>query len=385
MSFFTTPRVASHDDSWRSAWGSAENVAGFEVESESLGDFLAPVLERPLLPASLGNGEISNEPLFFRVVDPAGAERFTSAGTFYPELSVERDFGDAYGGVLDGFLVQLSIDPKAAPALVIGGLPPSRLPLLAVLIFLTAALSGVAMLQLRRERTLQRMRSEFVASASHELRTPLTQIRMFADTLLLDRVRSPHERRQSLRIIAREATRLSHLVENLLHSSRPPSPSAANSEQVLLADAVRDTLQRFEPLARDRDIRFLSELDSSVAASVDPDGLQQVLLNLLDNAAKYGPRGQEVLVGVEAHRGHARVYIEDGGPGVPKNDRERIFERFFRLDRDRGSEVAGTGVGLSVVRMIVASHGGHAFVEPGEGGGSRFVVELPQSVERRES
>lgn len=99
-----------------------------------------------------------------------------------------------------------------------------------------------------------------------------------------------------------------------------------------------------------------------------------MLLNLLDNAAKYGPRSQEIVVGIESRNGATRLFVEDQGPGIPEAERERIFERFYRLPRE---SAAGTGIGLSVVRDLVTRHGGRTFVETASGGGSRFVVELP--------
>jgi signal transduction histidine kinase len=112
-------------------------------------------------------------------------------------------------------------------------------------------------------------------------------------------------------------------------------------------------------------------------ASVDDDALRQVLLNLLDNAVKYGPEGQEVRVGVSPESAGVRVWVDDEGPGIPPGDRERIWKRFFRLDAHKESAVAGTGIGLTVVRDLVALHGGRSWVEPGERGGARFVVEFP--------
>jgi signal transduction histidine kinase len=118
-----------------------------------------------------------------------------------------------------------------------------------------------------------------------------------------------------------------------------------------------------------------------VVAPVDADALRQMLLNLLDNAVKYGPAGQTVTLGLTANDGRARIWVDDQGPGIPAADRERIWDRFWRLERDRGSAVAGTGIGLSVVRELVALHGGRAWAEdaPTSSGraGSRFVIELP--------
>ncbi len=102
-----------------------------------------------------------------------------------------------------------------------------------------------------------------------------------------------------------------------------------------------------------------------------------MLLNLLDNAVKYGPSGQTVTLGLTMSDGRARICVDDQGPGIPAADRERIWDQFWRLERDRGSAVAGTGIGLSVVRELVALHGGRAWAEDAPRSGGRFVIELP--------
>jgi len=160
-------------------------------------------------------------------------------------------------------------------------------------------------------------------------------------------VRSDEERRRSLAIIDQEARRLTHLVEN------------------------------FAPIAAARRMRITAPEGGNVVAPVDADALRQMLINLLDNAVKYGPEGQRIAVALAAENGTARVLVDDEGPGVPAGDRERIWERFWRLQRDRGSAVAGTGIGLAVVRELAELHGGRSWVEDAPAGGARFVIEVP--------
>jgi signal transduction histidine kinase len=359
--------------------GTAGAWVGFEVDQERLREWYAAVLESgPLLPPSLGGGRVTNAVLSLAVRDHAGVERFRAGGGPWPALGMEVPFGSAYSGILEGSRVQVSIDPEAARQLVIGGLPRSRLPLLLGLLALSAGLVAAAIVQLRRERALQALRDEFVASVSHELRTPLTQVRMFAETLRLDRVRNPEERRRALEIIDREATRLTHLVENVLQFSRGERGVVALIlEPRPLVPLVREVLEQFQPLVNGTGVTLRTRLEEAVAA-VDADALRQVLLNLLDNAVKYGPREQEILLTVERAPGVVRIGVEDQGPGVPAGDRGRIFESFHRLDRDRHSAVAGTGIGLAVARDLVERHRGRCYVEAGARG-ARFVVELPEA------
>jgi signal transduction histidine kinase len=351
---------------------------GFEVALPALSEWLGRAFGRgPVLPPSLGAGGVTNSAVSLVVVDHAGIERFRSLAREWPELRVEVPFGDAYDGVLLGSRVRVSLDPEAADRLVIGGLPRSRLPALLAVLATTFGLLLAALLQLRRERELQRMRSEFVSSVSHELRTPLTQIRMFAETLLLERVRSADERRRALEIVDKEARRLTHLVENLLQFSR----SERRTTEIVLEDRelgsfVREVVDGFRPILARSEVGLDLEIEEGVNAPVDAEALRQVLLNLLDNAVKYGPPRQRVRLTVGRATDGARIAVEDQGPGVPGRDRERVFERFHRLARDR-TRVAGTGIGLSVVREIVARHRGRCRVEDAASGGARFVVELP--------
>ena len=353
-------------------------VFGFEVALPVLWEWLGRAFARaPVLPPSLGSGGVTNASVSLVVSDHGGVERFRSLAREWPELSVEVPFGDAYDGVLQGSTVRISLDPEAADRLIIGGLPRSRLPALLAVLAATFGLLLLALLQLRRERELQRLRSEFVSSVSHELRTPLTQIRMFTETLILERVRSTDERRRALEIVDKEARRLTHLVENLLQFSR----SERKTTEIVLEDRelgtfVREIADGFRPLLAGTRAGLDLDIEDGVHAPIDAEALRQVLLNLLDNAVKYGPPRQRVRLTVTRADGSACIAVEDEGPGVPGRDRERIFERFHRLARDR-TRVAGTGIGLSVVRDIVERHRGRCRVEDSATGGARFVVELP--------
>ena len=305
-----------------------------------------------------------------------GVELYRTPVQYAPTFAARDSFEHPMMG---GIRVQVALRPDVAPKLAIGGMPRSNVPMLLSLLALTAVLVVAALLQLHREYELSRLRADFVSGVSHELRTPLAQIRMFSETLLLGRVRSEGERVRSLEIVDQEARRLTHLVENLLHFSRSErqatrlSPAAAP-----LAPLVREAVEAFAPLAAARGVTFRTELRDGLVAPVDAEALRQMLVNLLDNAVKYGPADQTITVGLESGDGKARIRVEDQGPGVPAADRERIWDRFWRLERDRGSAVAGTGIGLSVVRELVALHGGRAWAEEGRGGtGARFVLELP--------
>jgi signal transduction histidine kinase len=356
-----------------------EIVAGFEVDLSALSPWFGAALNRqPLVPPSLGHGQVTNKFVYVSVRDQGGVERFRLGEASAATPAVQKTFGDTYQGIFSGFAVEASIDPQISGEIVIGGLPPSRLPFFLGLLALNAALIVTAILQLRREMALQQLRDEFVSSVSHELRTPLTQIRMFAETLLLDRIRSPEEQRRSLEIIDREAHRLTQLVENVLQFSRMERKTGSLSkEKRELAPLIQEIAEDFESAVNGSEAQIEPRLAFGLTANVDPDALRQIVINLLDNAVKYGKKKQQVILGLEARGGMACLYVDDEGPGVPAADRNRIFERFQRLERDRQSSIAGTGIGLSVVQDLVARHGGRCSVVAGERGGARFIIELP--------
>jgi len=349
---------------------------GIDASPEGLRPFFASVTDKfPLLPRPLTAGVQYDSMGSFIITDRYGVELYRSPAQYVSPFTgrdtIGTDMGDLYA--------HATLRPEVADQLIIGGLPRSRLPLILGLLGMTAVLIGTALVQLRREYELARLRTDFISGVSHELRTPLAQIRMFSETLVLGRVRSDEEERRSLAIIDQEARRLTHLVENLLHFSRSERRAASVApEPTAVAPLVQEVIEGFAPLAAARGVLLQATVAEGLVAPVDPGAMRQMLLNLLDNAVKYGPAGQTVTVGAAAGpNGAARFWVDDCGPGVPRDDRERVWDRFWRLERDRGSPVAGSGIGLAVVRELAGLHHGRAWVEDAESGGSRFVVELP--------
>ena len=379
----------------------SERVYGFVLDRERAAPLLAQAaLTEPLLPTILGTGSLGNELLAIALIDSADVLVFKSQNpAFTPardrtEVTALRDLGNAYSGLLQGWRVQVTLDPEAAPRLVIGGLPGSRLPMLAGLIVLGFGLVIAALVQQRRARRLTRLREDFIAEVSHELRTPLTQIRMFTETLLLGRVRSDAEAHRSLEIVDREARRLGRLVENILLFSRGQRgrvPLACSRHSI--APIVHAVVDELAPMAAAQGVRVRCHLDESVTSEVDSGAIHQVIINLLDNAIKYGPPGQQIDITVGHADGLCHLTIDDQGPGVPARDRHRIWQSYRRLERDRNAAIAGTGIGLAVVRDLIERHGGSVAVGPVPprkreastatspeatvNGGARFTVRLP--------
>ena len=348
---------------------------GIVYPTERLRGPLDEVTRRlPLLPASLTGGEKVDSIAAVEILGPGGRVLYSGDARYPSTFQGRKTLDPIFGGLA----TRVTLRPTVADRLIIGGLPRSRLPLLLGLLGLTALLVVSATLQLRREQQLIRLRTDFVASVSHELRTPLAQLRMFTETLLLGRIRSETERRRSLEILDQEARRLSHLVDNLLYVARGEAvPRPPNPEMLELAPALRELAESFAPLAASAGSTVELALAEGLQARVDRGALRQILLNLLDNAVKYGPRGGRITLSLEPNGGGARIRVDDQGPGIPRADRDRIWQRFARLDRDVDSEVAGSGIGLAIVRDLVEANGGSCGVETAPGGGARFEVRLP--------
>lgn len=350
-------------------------VYGFETAPDA---FLGPVFtsiraRNSLLPPSLLRDVEEDSVVSVTVSAPWGRQVYGSSAGFAREFSASGQLPVAFGHLWLG----VSLRPALAPQLLVGGLPQSRLPSLLLLLALTAALLAVALRQLRRQQELVRLRTDFVSGVSHELRTPLAQIRWFAELLRMGKLRTDEERAQSLRVIDQEARRLTYLVENVLSFSRAEQDQSRVAPVVVeLEPEVREALDSFAPLAGARDATLRPELASGLMVRVDPDALRQILLNLLDNAVKYGPAGQTILVGTAQQGSSVRLWVEDEGPGIPEDDRHRVWEPYTRLERGTEHATGGSGIGLAVVRELVALHQGQAWVEKGERG-ARIVIALP--------
>jgi signal transduction histidine kinase len=357
--------------------GVTHTALGYEAKPAALRSLVIQATERnfELLPRPLTGGVQYDSMGSIIITDRFGVEIYRTAvqytSPFTARDTIGTDMGDLYASA--------TLRASVADKLIIGGLPKSRLPLILGLLGLTAALIGTALFQLRRESQLGRLRTDFISGVSHELRTPLAQIRMFSETLVLGRVRSDEERLRSLAIIDQEARRLTHLVENLLHFSRSERQTTHIApEPTALAPLVREVIDGFAPLAAARGARLSSAVPVDLVVPADPGAVRQMLLNLLDNAVKYGPAGQEIRIGATRENGAARLWVDDGGPGIPRADREHVWERFWRLERDRGSAVAGSGIGLAVVRELAALHHGKTWIDDtGAQVGTRVVIELP--------
>jgi two-component system phosphate regulon sensor histidine kinase PhoR len=231
-----------------------------------------------------------------------------------------------------------------------------------------------------REAQLSRLKSDFVSHVSHELRTPLTSIRMFVETLRLGRARDEDERAECLLHLENEAERLSGLVDRLLDWARMESGRKIYRKIPERPETlVREAMEVFERQRGGRAEGVTVDVAGDLPEiEVDRDAMELVLVNLLTNAWKY--TGAEKQIRVRAHTTGRRVAleVEDNGPGIPKSERKRIFEQFYRVDDLLTRRTEGTGLGLAICKRIVEDHGGRIEVSGDEGRGSRFTVLLPE-------
>jgi len=237
-------------------------------------------------------------------------------------------------------------------------------------------------------RRLEAIRKDFVANVSHELRTPLTSIKGYAEALLDGTENDPARSAKFLDIILKQSDRLNLILEDLLELSKIESGRVLfRAEPIEVRPIIDRTLSMMRPIADKNGHRLVASVDDPLPPVAGDEGrLVQVLTNLLDNAVKYTPAGGTITVAArlvsenglgEGMGRMIEISVADTGIGIPEQDRPRVFERFYRVDKARSRELGGTGLGLAIVKHIVEGHGGQVWVEANHPQGSRFVVRFP--------
>jgi len=236
---------------------------------------------------------------------------------------------------------------------------------------------------LTRLRQLEGVRQEFVANVSHELRTPLSLIKSASETLLDGAKEDPAALARFLAIIDKHAHRLALLIDDLLLLSTLDSGGLRLDRQPLPFRAtVQDAIDDLQPRARARSVTLENSIPGALVALADHERMRQVIFNLLDNAIKYGRAGGKTTVGGRLlSNGRVEIAVVDDGPGIPREAQERIFERFYRVDKARSREQGGTGLGLAIVKHVIQAHGGEVRVESEPGSGSAFIFTLPSAAQ----
>lgn len=357
------------------AWvqpGGAGEVRGAEIELTALTSRLAGAL-----PAELSGGEgYAIRDAQARVLHQAGAIPRTGE----PIVTVPLSLALLPGWQVVAFLAQV-YETRG------DGVGFFWLSTLLVLIFVAAILAGGALLvsQARRSEEEAAQKTSFVANVSHEFKTPLTTIRLYSELLEQGRVRDREQAGEYLRTIGRETQRLARLVNNALDFSRLEQGKKKYApEAIELGAELERLVETHAPRVREAGLELRRDLPAApVRVKTDRDALEQIVLNLIDNACKYASEGGEVSVALMVRPGGngsvpgAEIRVRDRGPGVPPEHRERIFEKFHRVDDKLTAEKTGAGLGLSIARQLARGLGGELRYEPREGGGADFILELP--------
>ena len=224
----------------------------------------------------------------------------------------------------------------------------------------------------------EKSRRDFIANVSHELRTPLTSIQGYVETLVEDIKPNPETMREFLGIIHKNATRMNRLTEDLLALASVESPDYKLVAQPARACAlVQDAIESLGGIVVDSEVELESAGAPDKLVMADPDAMNQVFGNLIENAVKYGKEKKRIVVGAKLLEDEVEFFVQDFGPGIPSEHLDRIFERFYRVDKARSRESGGTGLGLAIVKHIVEAHGGRIWAESELGAGAAFHFTLP--------
>jgi two-component system phosphate regulon sensor histidine kinase PhoR len=231
-----------------------------------------------------------------------------------------------------------------------------------------------------RIEAAEKSRRDFIANVSHELRTPLTSIQGYVETLLEDPGASAETTLEFLGVIQKNASRMNRLTEDLLALAGVESPDYKLAAQPIRANAlVQDAIESLGGIVVDSGIALESAGAPDTLVLADPDAMNQVFGNLIENAVKYGRAGKRITVGARPLDNEVEFFVQDFGPGMASEHLERIFERFYRVDKARSRESGGTGLGLAIVKHIVQAHRGRVWAESELGAGAAFHFTRPLS------
>ena len=229
-----------------------------------------------------------------------------------------------------------------------------------------------------RIEAAERSRRDFIANVSHELRTPLTSIQGYVETLVEDPSPNPETTREFLGIILKNATRMNRLTEDLLALASVESPDYKLAPQPARASSlVQDAIESLGGMVVDSEVELESTGSPDALVLADTDAMNQVFGNLIENSLKYAKAGKRICVGAKLLEGEVQFTVRDFGPGIASEYLDRIFERFYRVDKARSRDSGGTGLGLAIVKHIVQAHGGRVWAESELGSGAQFHFTLP--------
>lgn len=372
----TKARVADHEEAYaalQQEMGALENLGVRDPDAPQPQEIreMAEAYYAEFRPAIDLYGE---DPAAFEEASDRGLERIAEMDAAAAQID---KLGERLTSNKLAEVDRASSNATMALAIVMGGL----LLIGTALAYLAVRVAGELRAASERLAEAARAKNDFLADVSHELRTPLTVLRGNAEMgLVLDRD-WPH--RRLLEEIMKESGRMTRMVEDLLFLSRSDSAAVPlEKKTVPVADLLAETAGRATTLARERGARLHLELSGDGDLAVDQRRVEQAVLILVDNAAKYGPPGGRVRLASETAAGELRLTVADEGPGIPEGELPKIFGRFYRLDKARSRRMGGAGLGLPIAKAIVEAHGGRMEAQSSPGEGTRMTIRLPISYER---
>lgn len=241
---------------------------------------------------------------------------------------------------------------------------------------------AVAVLRdMTEERRLDMLRKGFVANVSHELRTPISMLQGYSEALIDGVADSPEERREIAQIIYDESLRMGRLVNDLLDLARIEAGHfQLQLDRTAISSVIRKVMKKFSSISREQNIELVEELDSGLGVYLlDPDRIEQILINLVDNAIRHTESGGRVKIASFEQGGNLHIQVSDTGSGIPEEDLPFVFERFYKADKARTRGKSGTGLGLAIVKNLIQAHGGMIDVKSKVGEGTTFSIQIPIS------
>ncbi len=286
---------------------------------------------------------------------------------------VERNLEGAFPGLV------LAIKLKGTTLAAIGE-RFARISFLTLAALSLVLAGGIALTyrNVTKEMALARLKSDFVSNVSHELRTPLSLIRLYAETLEMGRLTSPEKYQEYYRIIRKESERLTALINNILDFSRiEAGRKEYDFRETDMSELVHNTLDSYRYQLEQSGFQFEEKIDEVPPMRVDREAMARSLLNLVNNALKYSQDRKYIGVNLYRDNGSVKLEVVDQGIGIPHQEQQKIFEKFYRVGDPLVHNTKGSGLGLSLVRHIVQAHGGEVAVDSAPGQGSKFTIVLP--------
>jgi len=251
---------------------------------------------------------------------------------------------------------------------------------IASVMLLLAMFLGVVLIlrDISREKHLARLRSDFISNVTHELKTPLTSIRMYAESLMIRRVKSDAGQKKYLSVVVNESERLKRMINNILEFSKMErSRQEYHPVETNLSEILHSAILDMNYWLEKQEFTIITEIEKNIMAKVDPEKFHQVFTNLLSNAIKYSGDSRKIYVRLFKNSGAVITEVEDEGIGIAEDKLTKIFEEFYRVERQESGEITGTGLGLTVVKEIVEAYKGKILVDSEIGKGSKFTVRIP--------